>query len=163
MRANIIGPSPVLALTDRHFSPSPAAMKSPVPPLTAADASASAAVEHHLLATVGTAPDSATHVDLMHAVAQVAREQLSRRWVAGDSADRRSKARRVYYLSMEFLIGRTLTNALAALDLQDGMAAAAHGHACALEDVAAAEADAALGNGGLGRLAACFLDSMATL
>ncbi|HRC39318.1 MAG TPA: glycogen/starch/alpha-glucan phosphorylase, partial [Rubrivivax sp.] len=128
----------------------------PVAP-TAAD------VEHHLLATVGTAPAGATPNDIMHAVAQVAREQLSRRWVATDSADRAAKARRVYYLSMEFLIGRTLSNALAALDLQDEMATAARKHACTLEEVAAAEADAALGNGGLGRLAACFLDSMATL
>ena len=128
----------------------------PVTP-TAAD------VEHHLLATVGTAPAAATPNDIMHAVAQVSREQLSRRWVATDSADRAAKARRVYYLSMEFLIGRTLSNALAALDLQDEMATAARKHACTLEEVAAAEADAALGNGGLGRLAACFLDSMATL
>ena len=128
----------------------------PVTP-TAAD------VEHHLLATVGTAPAAATPNDIMHAVAQVSREQLSRRWVATDSADRAAKARRVYYLSMEFLIGRTLSNALAALDLQDEMATAARQHACTLEEVAAAEADAALGNGGLGRLAACFLDSMATL
>ena len=128
----------------------------PVAP-TAAD------VEHHLLATVGTAPAGATPNDIMHAVAQVAREQLSRRWVATDSADRAAKARRVYYLSMEFLIGRTLSNALAALDLQGEMATAARQHACTLEEVAAAEADAALGNGGLGRLAACFLDSMATL
>ena len=128
----------------------------PVTP-TAAD------VEHHLLATVGTAPAAATPNDIMHAVAQVAREQLSRRWVATDSADRAAKARRVYYLSMEFLIGRTLSNALAALDLQGEMATAARQHACTLEEVAAAEADAALGNGGLGRLAACFLDSMATL
>ncbi|MDZ7590242.1 MAG: glycogen/starch/alpha-glucan phosphorylase [Rubrivivax sp.] len=128
----------------------------PVTP-TAAD------VEHHLLATVGTAPAAATPNDIMNAVAQVAREQLSRRWVATDSADRAAKARRVYYLSMEFLIGRTLSNALAALDLQGEMATAARQHACTLEEVAAAEADAALGNGGLGRLAACFLDSMATL
>ena len=128
----------------------------PVAP-TAAD------VEHHLLATVGTAPAGATPNDIMHAVAQVARELLSRRWVATDSADRAAKARRVYYLSMEFLIGRTLSNALAALDLQGEMATAARQHACTLEEVATAEADAALGNGGLGRLAACFLDSMATL
>ena len=99
----------------------------------------------------------------MHAVAQVAREQLSQRWVAVDSADRAAKARRVYYLSMEFLIGRTLSNALAALDITGEMGAAAREHACTLEDLAATEPDAALGNGGLGRLAACFLDSMATV
>jgi starch phosphorylase len=123
---------------------------------------AASAVDRHLLATVGTAPAAATTTDIMHAVAQIAREQLSQRWVKGDSADRAAKARRVNYLSMEFLIGRTLGNALAALGLQADMAAAAAAHATTLEDVAAAEADAALGNGGLGRLAACFLDAMAT-
>ncbi len=122
-----------------------------------------AAVNRHLLATVGAEPAQATPTEIMHAVAQVAREQLSRRWVAVDSADRAAKARRVYYLSMEFLIGRTLSNALAALDIKGEMGTAAREHACALEDLAATEPDAALGNGGLGRLAACFLDSMATV
>ncbi len=121
------------------------------------------AVAQHLLTTVASEPSSASHADIMLAVAQVAREQLSQRWVECDSADRQAKARRVYYLSMEFLIGRSLSNALAALDLKGEMAQAARSHACTLEDLAATEADAALGNGGLGRLAACFLDSMATL
>ena len=98
----------------------------------------------------------------MHAVAQVAREQLSQRWVAGDQADRAAKARRVYYLSMEFLIGRSLSNALGALDLTADMAQAARDYATSLEDLAAIEPDAGLGNGGLGRLAACFMDAMAT-
>lgn len=120
-------------------------------------------VDHHLLATVGVDPAQASHADIMHAVAQVARERLSRRRVACDRADRSARARRVYYLSMEFLIGRTLGNALAALDLEGAAAEAAGLHAKRLEDLAAAEPDAALGNGGLGRLAACFLDSMATL
>ena len=123
---------------------------------------AAAAVAHHLLATVAAAPAQATATEIMHAVAQVAREHLSQRWVAGDSADRAAKARRVNYLSMEFLIGRTLGNALAALDLKGEMGKAAVAHASTLEDLAATEPDAALGNGGLGRLAACFLDSMAT-
>ena len=52
----------------------------------------------------------------MQAVSQVAREQLSQRWVENDARERNSRARRVYYLSMEFLIGRSLSNALAALD-----------------------------------------------
>ncbi|MDQ2780480.1 MAG: glycogen/starch/alpha-glucan phosphorylase [Pseudomonadota bacterium] len=112
---------------------------------------------------VGVAPAAAEPAELLQAVAEVARERLSRRWVRGDSDDRAAGARRVYYLSMEFLIGRTLSNALAALELQGPMAEAARAHASTLEEVAATEADAALGNGGLGRLAACFLDSMATL
>jgi glycogen phosphorylase len=128
-----------------------------VPLATAAE------VQHHLLHTVGAQPEAASRTEIMHAVAQVAREQLSRRWVATDAADRAAKARRVYYLSMEFLIGRTLANAIAALELKGEMGSAAREHAASLEDLAATEADAALGNGGLGRLAACFLDSMATV
>ena len=120
-------------------------------------------VDQHLVSTVGAEAISASHTEIMHAVAQVAREQLSQRWVAGDSADRKAKARRVNYLSMEFLIGRSFSNALAALELKGEMGVAARAHAASLEDLAATEPDAALGNGGLGRLAACFLDSMATL
>jgi glycogen phosphorylase len=121
------------------------------------------AVDRQLLNVLGVAPARASHSDLMRAVAQLAREQLSRRWVATEAADRASKARRVNYLSMEFLMGRTLGNALAALDLQADALAAVQRHAATMEDIASCEADAALGNGGLGRLAACFLDSMATL
>jgi starch phosphorylase len=127
------------------------------------DSPLATAVERHLLSTVATAAAAATPTDMMHAVAQVAREHLSRRWVAQDAADRAAKARRVYYLSMEFLIGRALGNALAALELDGAAAESAARHATTLEDLAAREPDAALGNGGLGRLAACFLDSMATL
>jgi starch phosphorylase len=122
-----------------------------------------AEIERHLLATVGTAPSAASAGAMMHAVAQVARERLSERWVAQQQADAAAKARRVNYLSMEFLIGRTLANALSALGLEGEAAVAAAAHAARLEDLAAHEPDAALGNGGLGRLAACFLDSMATL
>ncbi|MCA0241168.1 MAG: glycogen/starch/alpha-glucan phosphorylase [Proteobacteria bacterium] len=131
-------------------------------PNTAATA-LSDAVDRHLLATVATAAGEATPTQMMHAVAQVAREELARRWVAQDQADRAARARRVYYLSMEFLIGRSLGNALAALELQGAAVDAARRHAQTLEDLQAQEPDAALGNGGLGRLAACFLDSMATL
>jgi len=120
-------------------------------------------IEEQLLDTVGVAPADASPNDLMQAVSQVARRQLSQRWVQTQAAQRADKARRVYYLSMEFLMGRTLGNALAALDLRGDAASAMNVHAQTLEDVADEEPDAALGNGGLGRLAACFLDSMATL
>jgi starch phosphorylase len=72
-------------------------------------------------------------------------------------------AKRVYYLSMEFLIGRSLTNNLLNLGLFDEFDEALTGLGSSIEQVQAAEQDAALGNGGLGRLAACFLDSLATL
>ena len=119
--------------------------------------------EHHLLSTVGAAPPSATRTDIMHALAQAARETLSQRWVAGASRDQGERARRVNYLSMEFLMGRAMGNALDALDATTVAAQVARSHAAQLEDLTNLEPDAALGNGGLGRLAACFLDSMATL
>jgi starch phosphorylase len=122
-----------------------------------------AQIDAHLLHTVGVDPKQASRTDLMQAVSQVARAQLSERWVATQAQERKVKARRVVYLSMEFLMGRTLSNALAALDLTEGAAQGVAQHAQQLEDVADCEHDAALGNGGLGRLAACFLDSMATL
>ena len=121
------------------------------------------AIDDHLIKTVGVSPGRAGPIDLMLATAQVAREQLSRRWVNTRARERDSRARRVYYLSMEFLIGRTLSNALGALDLQGPAAEGLAQHAARLEEVASHEPDAGLGNGGLGRLAACFLDSMATL
>jgi len=120
-------------------------------------------IDAHLLHTIGVDPANASPSDLMLAVSQMARTELSERWVTTQAEERKHKARRVVYLSMEFLMGRTLSNALAALDLTQ---AATHGlalHAQKLEDIAGYEHDAALGNGGLGRLAACFLDSMATL
>jgi glycogen phosphorylase len=122
-----------------------------------------ARIEEHLLSTVGVGSANASQTDLMLAVAQVAREQLSKRWVATQAKEHDQKARRVVYLSMEFLIGRTLSNAISALGLQGEAADGLKHHAQTLEDVAEREPDAALGNGGLGRLAACFLDSMATL
>jgi len=125
--------------------------------------SLAARVERHLLHTVGVAPAEAGPVELMGAVSQVARAELSRRWVAGDAADRAAKARRVYYLSMEFLMGRSLGNALGALELNTAAAGSVGQHALKLEDIQSREPDAALGNGGLGRLAACFLDAMASV
>lgn len=116
-----------------------------------------------LLDTVGVDPTNANNAQLMQAVAQLARAQLSQRWVKTQAQERQAKARRVVYLSMEFLMGRTLSNALAALNLTEGAGQGLAAHARTLEDVVSTEPDAALGNGGLGRLAACFLDSMATL
>ncbi|MDD5479786.1 glycogen/starch/alpha-glucan phosphorylase [Rhodoferax sp.] len=120
-------------------------------------------INAHLLHTVGVDPSRASPNELMQATAQVARAQLSKRWVDTQAKERQHKARRVVYLSMEFLMGRTLSNALAALNLTEGAAQGLAEHAQKLEDIASLEPDAALGNGGLGRLAACFLDAMATL
>ena len=121
------------------------------------------AITQHLLNTVGVNPADATPNDLMLAVSHVARQQLSQRWVQTQAREKAAKARRVVYLSMEFLMGRTLSNALGALDVRGAAAEGLKQFAQTLETVADREPDAALGNGGLGRLAACFLDSMATV
>ncbi|MBV5276430.1 glycogen phosphorylase, partial [bacterium] len=83
-----------------------------------------ACLDRQLLCSVATEPASAGTADLYEALSEVAREQLATRWVATQHADSKEKARRVYYLSMEFLIGRTLNNALSALDLRESAAAA---------------------------------------
>jgi glycogen phosphorylase len=120
-------------------------------------------IEEHLLNTIGVTSANATTTELMQAVAQVARRPLSRRWVECESRQVAEKSRRVAYLSMEFLMGRSLSNALAALGMHDGAEKGLVQYAQTLEDILDREPDAALGNGGLGRLAACFLDSMATV
>jgi starch phosphorylase len=123
-----------------------------------------AEIDEKLLTSVAAEPITANTKELYKALSLVAREQLAKRWVQTQVDDRKKKTRRVYYMSMEFLIGRTLNNALSALDLRDKADAAfSTPGGPTLTDVIECEPDAALGNGGLGRLAACFLDSMATL
>ena len=115
------------------------------------------------LAQRGAAPTAAV---AMRAAAIAARETLMGRWAATQASDRAQpdgSARRVHYLSMEFLIGRSLGNALAALGLDIPLRELLSTHGISLPDALESEADAALGNGGLGRLAACFLDSFAEL
>lgn len=123
-----------------------------------------AEIDDKLLHAVAAEPATANTKELYKALAIVARDQLAQRWVRTQIDDRRKKSRRIYYMSMEFLIGRTLDNALSALDLREkAVAAFSDAGGPSLTDVIECEPDAALGNGGLGRLAACFLDSMATL
>ena len=100
---------------------------------------------------------------VLRAAATACRGELASRWSETQREDFARRARRINYLSMEFLMGRALGNALAALDLDAGCAATASAASRALADLLERESDAALGNGGLGRLAACFLDSFATL
>jgi glycogen phosphorylase len=108
--------------------------------------------------------DLASPEAVLWAAAHASRSLLAERWAATQATDRANKRqRRVHYLSMEFLMGRALGNAVAALGLDEEVRAAAKSAGHALPDVLEREADAALGNGGLGRLAACFLDSFATL
>jgi starch phosphorylase len=108
--------------------------------------------------------ESAQPEALLWAAAHASRELLAERWARTQGEDRRNRnARRVHYLSMEFLMGRALGNAVAALGLEGPLRDAVQAAGASLPDVLERESDAALGNGGLGRLAACFLDSFATL
>ena len=100
---------------------------------------------------------------LYQAVVFAARDRLMERWGRTRMATERNDNRRVSYLSLEFLMGRLLHNALLSLGIETETAEALHRIGLDLEDVYNREHDAGLGNGGLGRLAACFLDSCATL
>ncbi|MGB6675300.1 MAG: glycogen/starch/alpha-glucan family phosphorylase, partial [Terriglobales bacterium] len=97
------------------------------------------------------------------AVAHSVRDVLSQRWIYTDKIYERANPKRVYYLSMEFLIGRSLANNVMNLRLDPIMQQAVKQKNLDWPDVIEQEPDAGLGNGGLGRLAACFLDSMATM
>ncbi len=113
--------------------------------------------------SIGKDRFTATPRDWFNALAYVTRDRLTERWMETMRTYYNKDAKRVYYLSLEFLIGRTLTNSLLNLDIYDNCAEALQEIGVNLEDILDIEPDAALGNGGLGRLAACFLDSMATL
>ena len=97
------------------------------------------------------------------AFARSVRDVLSQRWIATEKTYERENPKRVYYLSMEFLIGRSLANNVANLRLEPHAARVMEDERLDWLELLEQEPDAGLGNGGLGRLAACFLDSMATL
>ena len=91
------------------------------------------------------------------------RDEIIDRWIESTSRTHEAKGKRVYYLSLEFLIGRLLRDALSNLGLTDQMDRALREHGLNLAELEELEPDAALGNGGLGRLAACFMESLASL
>ncbi len=106
---------------------------------------------------------TATTRDWFNVAAYVVRDRLVERWMETMRTYYEQDAKRVYYLSLEFLIGRTLTNSLLNMGIHDPFREALLEIGLDMETIREQEPDAALGNGGLGRLAACFLDSMATL
>ncbi|KAJ2844060.1 Non-essential glycogen phosphorylase, partial [Coemansia erecta] len=115
----------------------------------------------HLTATFLRTPMSMDSGHAYLASAFSVRDRLLQRWNLTNEFHDRMKAKRVYYMSLEFLIGRTFDNALLALDLREEYSKALGDVGFCLEDIIDEERDAALGNGGLGRLAACYVDSMA--
>ncbi len=118
-------------------------------------------IEDRLIGEFNVPPAEATDGQRMAAIARLLRDELSARALRTQMRDRANRARRVHYLSMEFLVGRSLTNAIEALDLRSQILESLALRGRNIEQLQEAEADAGLGNGGLGRLAACFLDSMA--
>ena len=124
-----------------------------------------AALLDRLTRTLGKNPASATQRDIYDALSLAVREELTLRWLATQRRVANARVKRVCYFSVEYLPGRSLINALSSLEgglLQEARVAL-HDLGHDLDDIAAQEVDPGLGNGGLGRLAACFLDSLATL
>ncbi len=113
--------------------------------------------------TLGRDKQNCTAHYLYEALAYTVRDRLMERWKETRFAYEEKDARRTCYLSLEFLMGRTLSNAMLNLGVTDTVQRMLHDYGIALEEIEQAEHDAGLGNGGLGRLAACFLDSCATL
>ncbi len=120
-------------------------------------------ISNRLIYSMGKDPITATHRDWFHTAAYTVRERLIERWMETMRSYYRSDAKRVYYLSMEFLTGRLLSNSLLNMGFYEECREALSELELDIERIRELEQDAALGNGGLGRLAACFLDSMATL
>ena len=118
---------------------------------------------NHVEFTQGKDEHSATRVDLFTSIALAARDRMCDRWNKTQQSYYDNDAKRVYYLSMEFLIGRLLEDGLINLGIREETSTALAELGISLDEMIDCEWDAGLGNGGLGRLAACFLDSMATL
>jgi starch phosphorylase len=117
----------------------------------------------HLLFDNVIDPETASAREQFEAFARSVRDVLSQRWVLTEETYKHENSKRVYYLSMEFLIGRSLANSVTNMLLDPVVQHAVESRHLDRVGILEQEPDAGLGNGGLGRLAACFLDSMATL
>ncbi|KAK6478878.1 glycogen phosphorylase [Huso huso] len=117
----------------------------------------------HLHFTLAKDRNVSTQRDYFFALAHTVRDHLVGRWLRTQQYYYETDPKRVYYLSLEFYMGRTLENTMINLGLQNACDEAIYQLGLDMEDLEEMEEDAGLGNGGLGRLAACFLDSMATL
>jgi starch phosphorylase len=113
--------------------------------------------------TLGWGKDIVSGYPLYSSLAHTLRDRLIERWRHTQRAHDESNCKQAYYLSLEFLMGRAMGNAMLNMDMEQETADAMRNFGVLLEDVQEQESDAGLGNGGLGRLAACFLDSCATL
>src|SRR3954447_9322541 len=123
----------------------------------------SALYERHILFDNAIDLEAATPRDRFEAAARSVRDVLSQRWVLTEKTYERKNPKRLYYLSMEFLIGRSLANNVTNLLLDPLLKETVQQKTVNWIELLEQEPDAGLGNGGLGRLAACFIDSMATM
>lgn len=121
------------------------------------------AIIYNLIFLIGKHPEEAFARDWLNATIFAARELASEDWINTQTVVRQKQHRTIYYLSMEYLMGRVLSNALIANSIYQQADKALQSLGKNLEELINEEADPGLGNGGLGRLAACFLDSIATL
>jgi starch phosphorylase len=119
--------------------------------------------QHYYAHTLGRDRDCRSAYYPYKALAVTLRDRLMERWKLTRHAHDQANCKRTYYLSLEFLMGRSLSNALLNLGITDEARQALYDMGLMYEEIESAEMDAGLGNGGLGRLAACFLDSCATL
>lgn len=122
-----------------------------------------ASIRQHATYSLGKAWRDLSARDLFTAVALAVRDQLVERLLETEERYRHKDPKRLYYLSMEFLLGQSLGNHLQNLGMREVYRQALSHLGVDLDEVEESKEDAALGNGGLGRLAACFLDSLATL
>ena len=120
-------------------------------------------IAYKLMFTIGKDPSVANKHEWLNAALLAVRDRMVERWLRSSRAQLSQDVRQVYYLSMEFLMGRTLSNALLAMGIYEDLNQALEEMGLDLADLMEEENDPGLGNGGLGRLAACFLDSLATL
>jgi starch phosphorylase len=121
------------------------------------------AFAHRMMYSIAKDQYNATEFDAYQGLAFAVRDRLMERWFKTQSTYYHQDAKRVYYLSLEFLMGRALGNNVLNLDAEDAYTKAMRDLGFRLEDIGEQEWDAGLGNGGLGRLAACILDAAATL
>jgi starch phosphorylase len=135
----------------------------PVPPEDEKLAEIKSAVLAKLALAVGKDASSATDRDWFVASALAIRDRIIHRWLSAERGSAAKGRKRVYYMSLEFLIGRLFSDVLCNLGLTELFHTALGDLGVDLNRLKAAEPDAALGNGGLGRLAACFMESMASL
>ena len=137
--------------------------KTNVSSVTHAKTPAKQALQNHLVFSIFKTDEVATPRDWYSTTAYTVRDHVIDRWVKTVETYAEQDPKRVYYLSLEFLIGRMLSNAALNLGVESEVRAGLNALGHKMENVVEMEPDAALGNGGLGRLAACFLDSMATM